>query len=254
MNISQGIIIQARTQSTRLPDKVILPFYNGECILEIILKRFIEAFPGIPLIVATGSGTADDRIESIVNKYPPVRIFRGNDSNVLKRFIDAAEFYNITSIMRVCSDNLFIDMKLAEHLLSLGIIIQADYLSYKLEGDLPVIRSHQGFYTELVSLDALKRTAIYTNERTYLEHVTNYLYSHPKQFKIYLELVPDLLLSAKDIRLTIDAPEDFENSLTVYRRLRHEDLEISYENVMRIVRLDDAVLNSMNIQIKLNSK
>jgi spore coat polysaccharide biosynthesis protein SpsF (cytidylyltransferase family) len=152
MNIKRGIIIQARTRSTRLPDKVILPFFEDRSILEIILNRFLQAFPGIPLIVATGSGNADDRIECIVDRCSPARLFRGDESNVLKRFIEAAEANNINSIMRVCSDNLFIDMLLAKSLFSIGEKINADYLSFKLEGELPVIKSHQGLYSELVSL------------------------------------------------------------------------------------------------------
>jgi len=34
-----GIILQARTGSTRMPEKVILPFYDGKSILDLLLEK-----------------------------------------------------------------------------------------------------------------------------------------------------------------------------------------------------------------------
>ena len=48
-----GIIIQARTGSTRLPKKMILPFFKDKGILEVILIRIKKANLNIPLILAT---------------------------------------------------------------------------------------------------------------------------------------------------------------------------------------------------------
>lgn len=48
-----GIIIQARTGSTRLPKKMLLPFYGQKTILDIILQRINHAFDSIDVIVAT---------------------------------------------------------------------------------------------------------------------------------------------------------------------------------------------------------
>jgi spore coat polysaccharide biosynthesis protein SpsF len=254
MKLPTGIIIQARTQSLRLPNKIVLPFYNGECILEIILRRFVEAFPDLPIIVATTSNPKDDRIEAIVSKFPIIKVFRGEESNVIKRFIDAAELNNLDSILRVCSDNVFIDMDLTRALIEMGKYNSLDYISYKLAGDLPVIKSHQGFFTELVSSRALRMVTSLTSEETYIEHVTNYLYTHPEIFKTHLEPAPSLLYNLTGIRLTIDTDADFINSKIIYSKLIKEKAEFTYLNVLRIVQSNENLLISMSEQIKLNSK
>jgi spore coat polysaccharide biosynthesis protein SpsF len=239
MKLPTGIIIQARTQSLRLPNKIVLPFYNGECILEIILRRFVEAFPDLPIIVATTSNPKDDRIEAIVSKFPIIKVFRGEESNVIKRFIDAAELNNLDSILRVCSDNVFIDMDLTRALIEMGKYNSLDYISYKLAGDLPVIKSHQGFFTELVSSRALRMVTSLTSEETYIEHV---------------EPAPSLLYNLTGIRLTIDTDADFINSKIIYSKLIKEKAEFTYLNVLRIVQSNENLLISMSEQIKLNSK
>ena len=47
-----GIIIQARMGSTRLPGKVLLPFYGEKTLLEVLLDKLHTAFSG-KIIVAT---------------------------------------------------------------------------------------------------------------------------------------------------------------------------------------------------------
>jgi spore coat polysaccharide biosynthesis protein SpsF (cytidylyltransferase family) len=254
INKNRGIIIQARTKSTRLPDKVIAQFYEEKSILEIILERFIKAFSDIPLIVATSTNFNDDSIETLVRKYPSVKIYRGDEDNVLKRFIDAAEYFSLNSIMRVCSDNLFVDMDMCKTLFSIGERIDADYISFELDNNLPVIKSHLGFFTELISLKALKKVNDSTSEKIYLEHVTNYIYTHHTEFKVHFVPAPELFYYIKDIRLTIDTPEDFKNVLSIYTLLARTNQIITPERIIKLIYSKKQLLNSMSTQIKLNSK
>lgn len=60
-----GIIIQARTGSSRLPNKMILPFYENTCILDILLNRLKLFIPDIPIIVATTNAENDGAIVEI---------------------------------------------------------------------------------------------------------------------------------------------------------------------------------------------
>ena len=48
-----AFIIQARLGSSRLPKKMILPFYNGWSILDIILEKIKLNFPDDLVILAT---------------------------------------------------------------------------------------------------------------------------------------------------------------------------------------------------------
>ena len=89
MNPKIAIVIQARSNSKRLPSKVLLPFYNEESILEIILKRLKKV--NIPVVVATTTNELDNEIEKIVTKNNRI-CFRGDEENVISRFANGNFF------------------------------------------------------------------------------------------------------------------------------------------------------------------
>lgn len=62
-----GIIIQARTSSTRLPKKVLLPFNNHKGILEILVEILKNNF-SCPIIIATSNNKKDNSIEDLAKK------------------------------------------------------------------------------------------------------------------------------------------------------------------------------------------
>lgn len=254
MKKTPGMLIQARTRSSRLPGKILLPFHNDECILDIILKNLLKAFDNIPLIVATSTSQGDDEIVDTVKKFPGVNIFRGDEENVLKRFVDAADHYDLTSVVRICSDNPFLDPELIKSLISFSEENDFEYVSYKLNGGLPVIKSHQGLYAEWSTLVALKKIFKLTDEKVYFEHVTNFLYGHPEIFRVHLIPAPAELYNLHNLRLTIDTPSDFRNSQLVYSKLVESKKENRYKNVLEIVLSDKELLDSMKHQINLNSK
>lgn len=104
----KAIIIQARTGSTRLPGKVLADFYDGQSILEIIINRCKELDAEWPVIVATSAADADKAIVNLATACG-VKTFAGDEQDVLKRFIDAAEQFGARKLIRVCADNPFLD-------------------------------------------------------------------------------------------------------------------------------------------------
>jgi len=94
-----------------------------------------------------------------------------------------------------------------------------DYVSFKFPDGTPTIKSHIGLFAEYTNLRALKKIAELTSDPVYLEHVTNYLYSHSSLFRIKFINLPPKLQNRKDIRLTIDSQEDFDNLRELYKIL-----------------------------------
>lgn len=249
-----GIIIQARISSTRMPGKVMLPFHNGKPILELLIERLSTDLAEIPVVIATSLNKADDPVERLVKRFPGVIVFRGDEDNVLKRYIDAADINGFEGIIRVCSDNIFIDTSFIRELLSESGKVKADYLSHRLKGALPAIRSHQGFYAEWVTTKVLRKVSMFTNDLHYLEHVTSFIYTHEKMFTIKWINAPEPAYSFRKLRLTIDTETDFRNCLVVYNRLVDAGKKINIQNVIETVNGDQELLRSMNEQIKQNSK
>jgi len=249
-----GIIIQARTGSTRLPSKMTKSFYNQKSILEILLDRFNnENKSNLPLVVATTRTAGDDAIEIIANNsYVPV--FRGDEDDVLKRFIEAARLFHFEKIVRICADNPLLDIEGTLALPGLCSDKNWDYLGYRLKGNLPSILTHTGFWGEWVTLKALETVNEITKEKVYHEHVTNYIYSHAEKFKVKFIDVQDKFFTRTDIRLTVDTPEDFTLVKEVYQSLKEYDIPLSVENIIHIIDDNPDYLKRMSEQIRLNEK
>lgn len=241
------IIIQARTGSTRLLGKMLLPFFQNYSIFELILQRLIAAFGAQRIILATTEEEKDNPLVKKAGEYN-VSIFRGNEKDVLQRFIDCAEAFKVEELIRVCADNPFIDITLMERLLNHKS--DADYLSYKVK-ETPAIKTHYGFFAERVKLAALKKAGSLTDESFFHEHVTNYIYSHPEKFKIDWLQAPESISERSDIRLTIDTADDFKNCQSVYSRLNSGFM---YTDVIRAIDSIPGISESMSQQIEQNGK
>ena len=247
-NIS--IIIQARTGSTRLPNKMIKPFYEDKSLLEIIITRLKEV--GIPIIVATTTNNNDDSIEKIAHTLS-VDVFRGNENDVLARFIEAAKKFNVTKIIRVCADNPLLDIKGLVYLKNSFTKSEVDYWCYSTTENLPTIKTHYGFWAEGVTLDALLNVKKSTSDLLYREHVTNYIYSHADQFSIHNEHINPNVEKNK-VRLTIDTQQDFELIKTIYSELIHDDIELNALEITTYIANKPNWLKIMEKEIHLNSK
>jgi spore coat polysaccharide biosynthesis protein SpsF len=251
-----SFIIQARTLSTRLPGKILIPFYNQETILDIQIKNIQKWFVNPSLIIATSTNKADDKIEEKYSNIKGIKIFRGDENNVLKRFVDAATEFEVENIVRVCSDNPFLYMPYLVQLVHSYFKIKSDYISFRFENGTPSIKSHSGLFAEIVSLDALKEVQKLTQDQFYVEHVTNYIYTHQEQFKIVLLPVPEFLEKyVNTLRLTIDTKQDFISLQKLYLAVLNKfGIEYTLEQLLSEINQNNDLLKSMNEQIENHAK
>ena len=228
MNI--GIIIQARMGSTRLPGKILKPFYNGKTLLETLLEN-LHKVNDVKVIVATSVNENNDQLESFLKEKGEL-VFRGSENDVLDRFIKAAEENSIEGIVRICSDNPFMDWHGVAQLVEKAKSSEADYIGFRINGK-PSILTHFGFWGEYVKLSALKRVSQTTDEGTPAhEHVTYHIYNHPEEYKCEWIECPGFLQGRDDIRLTIDTPDDLKNAQKVYSDLMAQDENFSLKDVV----------------------
>lgn len=248
-----GIIIQARTGSTRLPQKMVLPFYDGKCIIRILLERMKLEFNEIPVIVATTTNTGDDIIADITAGNNCLS-FRGSEEDVLDRFISAAETFGLSTVARVCADNPFIDMKGIRTLLEyLAINPETDYVTFARRDGTPAMKTHYGFWAEAVRVDALKKSASLTTDKLYHEHVTNFIYANRDIFKVDYLAIPEEIDNNNRIRLTLDTAEDFEMQKDIFAKVMEKG-EITTDNVLDIINGNPEYFERMEKQIIRNSK
>lgn len=248
MNI--GIIIQARLGSTRLPGKILKVFYGGKTLLETVISNLQKT--GAKIIVATSVNPNNDKLEAFL-KERDIIIFRGSEDDVLCRFIGAAEANGIDGIVRICSDNPFLDWHGVTDLIKKAKNSDADYIGYRINNT-PSIKTHFGFWGEYVTLKALKRVAATTAEKAAHEHVTIHIYTHPNEYKCEWIECPDYLQGRNDIRLTVDNPEDFENAQKVFESLYEANSDFGLKEVVSYIDSNRELQESMIKMIENNQK
>ena len=249
MNI--GIIIQARLGSTRLPRKILKQFYGGKTLLETVIAN-LQRVEGAKVIVATSVNPNNDELESFL-KERGITVFRGSEDDVLSRFIGAAEENNVDGIVRICSDNPFLDWHGVAALIERAKTSDADYIGYRIN-DTPSIKTHFGFWGEFVTLKALKHVAATTEEKPAHEHVTIHIYTHPDEYKCEWIECPSFLQGRNDIRLTVDNIEDFENAQRAYATLYDANPVFGLDDVVKYIDSNEDLRESMKQMIENNQK
>lgn len=191
-------VLQARTNSSRLPGKVLLPI-NGMPLAALAAKR--AANTGRDIIIATSLESSDDGLAALIQSYG-LRCFRGNLENTLDRVVSALSAYDDqTIVFRLTADNVFPDGALLDE-------VEQEFLDKKLEY-LCCNGEHSGLpygmsveVTRLVHLREAVANSICAFDQ---EHVTPYVIR--KFGATYFEKYKDL--KKGHFRCTIDCLDDY---------------------------------------------
>jgi|LauGreDrversion4_2_1035121.scaffolds.fasta_scaffold00006_113 spore coat polysaccharide biosynthesis protein SpsF len=248
-----GIIIQARTASTRMEKKVLKKFENGLTLIEIIIDKLKKKYANLYPIVLATSTSNDDFIFSEIAQKNDILFFRGDELNVLMRFKQTCEKFGFTHFVRICSDNPFLDVDYIEALIfELKSNISLDYVSFKLSNNLPSIKSHQGIFVEIGSLNAIKRVEVLTKELVFFDNLTQFIYQNPNLFNIRLIEAPKILFDRFDIRLTLDDQDDYIVINELYNKLKSFNPKL--DNLIQCIDSDNDLKQKMISNIKKHIK
>jgi len=202
-------ILQARVSSSRLPGKVLKPIL-GEPMLLRQIERLLRIESLDKLLVATSVNSSDDPIQELCLKNN-VECFRGSLDDVLDRFYQAATQYQPKYVMRFTGDCPLADPQIADRLISLHLQGGFDCTANAVTPTFP-----DGLDMEIMCYPALEKAWCNANLPSYREHVTLYIYQHPKDFMIgSLENLENLSY----MRWTVDEQEDFDLIVKVYEAL-----------------------------------
>lgn len=192
------VILQARTNSSRLPAKVLLPV-AGIPLSVLAAKR--AGNTGREVVIATSTEASDDLLASTLDQNE-VKVFRGSLNNTLSRFVTALEKYeDNTIVIRLTADNPIPDGTLLDKLEQQYLQSGADYMHCSnVTSGLPY-----GVSAEIMRLEHLREANSNTSTPFDLEHVTPYI-KRNYSVAAYQEIeYRNLSL----YRCTIDAIEDY---------------------------------------------
>jgi spore coat polysaccharide biosynthesis protein SpsF (cytidylyltransferase family) len=247
------VAIQVRTNATRLPGKMLLPFVDDKTIPHLIIKTALRCFDARDIVVATTKSPQDDELVQSLENYP-VGVFRGDEYDVLSRFLEICKQRNVQHVIRICGDNPFLsETYLREIANKICSDPSLDYVSYELADGTPTILSHKGFYAEAVSLRAL-REAETSGNLQHKEHATLYMLEHMETFNKMLIPVAKEVSETTELRLTVDTAEDFAIAQQVYMALYAQyGCQFTVDQVLQTVKTLK-LLDVMGASIARNGK
>lgn len=223
-------IIQARMGSQRLPGKTLMTISNYTLLETVIrtVKRnnFIDE-----VVVATSNLEIDDAVEKFCQAID-VKCFRGDETNVLSRFISIAKDVQPNdTIVRVTADNPINNHEASQRLFEKHTSENADYTC--VEG-----LSHIVY--EFIKAEALVSLEDNTKlEDQDKEHVTKYIREHPEVYKVVMEEPESLSLQPQlDKLLTIDSKQDYQR----FKSLKDKvdlDQSIDFEHLYSLLKADN---------------
>lgn len=223
-------IIQARTSSTRLQNKVMLSLCNKPLLLRMY-ERVSYAHNTGTIVIATTENKEDDKIEELCVKEK-IECFRGHPTDLLDRHYKTAIKYDADVIIKIPSDCPLIDPLVIDKVINyyLNNINKFDYVSNLHPPSYP-----DGNDVEIMTFDALKimwKEAMLEHQR---EHTTPFIWENPSKFEIGNVFWETGLDYSKTHRWTIDYQEDYNFIKLVFEELYYKNPKFGINDILSLI-------------------
>ena len=233
-------IIQARTRSERLPNKVLKEIENLPMICHIINR--VKKAKNIDQIILATSNTDTDKILLDIAKKFKIIGFAGDEKDVLDRFYNAAIIYAANPIVRITGDCPLVDPILLDKMVEFYQANDYDYMSNTIERTFP-----DGLDIEIFSSEVLKisnKEAKWLSER---EHVTPYILKNQNDFRIYNYKNKQNL---SNLRWCVDEEDDLIMVKRIFQEMKPNQF-FSTDDVLKII-LEKPDISKINSGIATN--
>jgi spore coat polysaccharide biosynthesis protein SpsF (cytidylyltransferase family) len=238
------IIVEARTQSKRLPGKLIMKILDRP-VIDLMIERLKKINKINDIIIATTTNKDDDILEKIA-KENNIKCFRGEEEDVLGRVVETIKFFKTDIVVQITGDNPLVDRGLTEELISFFldnykkydfICNDAGIYNSKFKKEFPM-----GLNTKVFKSSILIEVERKTKNPVDREHIVNYILKNFDQFKILSYKAPPKLCR-QDIRLTLDYIEDFNLIKLVYENLYINNKSFSIKNIVDFLDQNPKIKN-----------
>ena len=232
-------IIQARSGSSRLPNKVMRDI-NGSSLISILLRRLNQSKRIDKLVLATTTSNADNLLVAHV-KSLGFDVYRGSENDVLARYYEAAKKFKAKYVVRITGDCPLVDASLVDSLIEKFFEKKLDYISNSNPPSFP-----DGLDAEMFTLETLERTQKLAKKKFDREHVTPFIRDSGLFKTFCIRNDEDRSMH----RWTVDENADLEVIKRVFKYFS-PDIFFDWHKVLKF-QLQNPQLFDENIYIKRN--
>jgi spore coat polysaccharide biosynthesis protein SpsF len=207
-------IVQARMGSTRLPGKV-LEDIAGKPMLLWVVERVRRAETVDSVVIATTTEAGDDQVVKCCEENG-IPFFRGENEDVLQRYLSAAREFRADVVLRITADCPLMDPKVIDKTVDafLEHYPEVDFVSNR--GSDRIRRTYPiGMDVEVMTVGALERAGREATKDFQREHVTPFLYQQAGSLRT---LSVDSDGDYGSLRWTVDTAEDLAFVRQIYSR------------------------------------
>jgi len=205
-------VVQARMGSTRLPGKSLMKIAAGFSLLELTLLRTMGAERVAKTVLATSAAADCDRLAETAKRLG-VEVVRGDENDVLSRFILAIARFKPKAVVRVCADNPFVAPTEIDGLAEFFLENKLDYAeNNSRESGFP-----DGLGAEIARAETLIEIEPLASKRQ-REHVTQYILDNPAEFTVATLPAPTALRHP-NLKLDIDTRDDLKRIRSIASKL-----------------------------------
>ena len=205
--------LACRNQGTRLYGKPVqnLDIESGIRIIDNDISC-LESISCIDEVVLGISEGIENEIFVKIAEQRKIKHIIGDEDDVLSRLIKCAEVSGATDVFRVTSESPFLYFEPVDELWKNHVKrdLDATLYDYVIDGT--------GF--EILSLEALQRSHSLGTSKHRSELCTLYIRENLSQFKVEKPYPLEVLIR-KDLRLTVDNPEDLVVCRKLYAKFKH---------------------------------
>ena len=233
-------IVQARTESTRLFQKTLLPVLGKPILFRMLERVMLSNLVG-QVVVATTTNKNDDIIyDHCLNEG--YECFRGDPLDLLDRHYQCALTHNADVVLKIPSDCPLIDPSIIDKVIKKFLDGNYDYCSNLYPATYP-----DGMDVEVFSFETLKTAWKYAKKFFEREHTTPYIWERGEIFKLGNHEWEKGLDYSMTHRLTIDYYEDFLLINNIFKKLHKKNKIFTLEDIL-------SYLNENPDILKINSK
>lgn len=229
-------IIQARTGSTRLPNKV-FSLLAGKPLIWHVFNRISYSKLITQCVLATTVNSNDETLIEWATANG-INKFRGSEDDVLSRFYLAAKEYKADIIVRITADDPFKDPFLIDNVIDICLSEKLDFAYNNNPVSFP-----EGLDTEVFTFKALELAYNHSVDSFEREHITQYFYKNPE---LFLQKNLKNNVDYSWLRWTIDTQMDLDMSKIIYDNLFEEDKIFVYQDILDFLD-QNTHLSKMNL-------